>query len=135
MDNIELVRVGYDAFARGDRAKAHELCAPDVEWHPALGALLAQEVYRGPDEVVRVIFEEIPSVLTGFRSELLEIRELDDERVLGVARFGGTAASSGVEVDQVFGQVFTCREGRLVEMRSYPSKAEALDAASTGDVA
>jgi ketosteroid isomerase-like protein len=135
MDNIQLVRAGYEAFARGDRSKAHELCAPDIEWHPALGALLSQEVYRGPDEVVHVTFDEIPSVLTRFRSELLEIRELDDERVLAVARFGGIAASSGVEVDQVFGQVFTCREGRLVEMRSYPSKAEALAAAQTGDAA
>jgi ketosteroid isomerase-like protein len=135
MDKVELVRAGFDAFSRGERRWAYELCASDVEWSPALGALLSKEVYRGPDEVCAVIFDEIPSVLSDFHTEVLEIAELDEERVLAVARFGGTAASTGMEIAQVFGQIYTIRDGRLVEMRSYPSKAEALAAVGVSETA
>jgi ketosteroid isomerase-like protein len=53
---------------------------------------------------------------------------LDDDRVLGVVRFRGTATSTGMEVEQVFGQVFTARDGKVGEMRSYSSKEQALAA-------
>jgi ketosteroid isomerase-like protein len=128
VDNIDVVRAGFDAFSRGERHRAHELCAPNIEWYPALGALLSQEVYRGPDEVCEVCFDEIPAVLNDFRSEVLEISALDDETVLAVAKFGGTAASTGLEIMQIFGQIYSVRDGRITAMRSYPSREAALAA-------
>ena len=130
MDNVELIRAGYDAFVRGDREWLHANVTPDIEWRPALGMLLKQEVYRGPDEVEDVIWNEIPAVLTGFTAEVLEIEPLDDHRVLALVTFKGTATSTGMEVEQVFGQVFTLRDGKVTEMRSYSSKAQALAAVS-----
>ena len=128
MDNVELVRAGYDAFVRRDRDWLYANVTQDIEWHPAMGLLLKQEVYRGPEEVEDVIWNEIPAVLTGFTAEVLEVEPLDDDRVLGVVRFKGTAASTGMEVEQVFGQVYTARDGKVAEMRSYSSKEQALAA-------
>ena len=128
VDNVELIRAGYDAFVRRDRDWLYANVTPDIEWHPAMGALLKQEVYRGPDEVASVVFDEIPAVLEGFTAEVLEIEAIDDDRVLATVRFKGTAASSGMEVEQVFGQIYTVREGKCAELRSYTSKEQALAA-------
>ncbi len=128
MDNLELVRDGYEAFMRRDRAWLYANATPDIEWHPALATLLKQEVYRGPDEVAYVIFDEIPGVLDDFSAEVLEVEALGDERVLATARFKGTAASTGIEVEQVFFQVFTVRDGKCAELHSYTSKEQALAA-------
>jgi ketosteroid isomerase-like protein len=135
MDNLELVRVGFDAFERRDSDWLHAHVTPDVEWHPALGPLLSQEVYRGPDEVENVIFDEIPSVLNDFTSEVLELTEIDAERVLAIVKFKGTAASSGMEIEQVFGQIYTLHEGKVAAMHSYSSKAQALAAVGATDPA
>ena len=128
MDKVELVRAGYDAFVRRDREWLYANVAPDIEWHPAMATLLKQEVYRGPDEVAFVVFDEIPGVLKGFRADVLELEPLDEERVLATARFVGTAASTGMEVEQVFFQVFTVRDGKCAELHSYLSKEQALAA-------
>jgi ketosteroid isomerase-like protein len=129
MDNMELMRAGFDAFVRRDRTWPQRYCTPDVEWRPALGPLLSQEVYRGPDQVEHVIFDEIPAVLNDFTSEVLELTEIDDERVLAIVKFKGTAASGGMEIEQVFGQIYTLRDGMVAAMHSYSNKTEALDAA------
>lgn len=128
-ENAELVRRGYDAFARGDRqVLMDELFDPEVEWFPALGPLLEQSSYRGPEAVCHMLFEEIPSVLQGFRAEVLEVRDLGDEAVLAIVRFRGFA-TAGVEVEQLFFQVHWLREGKALVMRSYTSEAAALEAA------
>jgi ketosteroid isomerase-like protein len=135
MDNLELVRAGFDAFVRRDREWLHAYVTSDVEWHPALGPLLTQEIYRGPDEVEHVVFDEIPSVLNDFTSEVLELTEIDDERVLAIVIFKGTAASSGMEIEQVFGQIYTLRDGKVAAMQSYSSKAAALAALGVSETA
>jgi ketosteroid isomerase-like protein len=135
MDNLELVRAGFGAFVRRDRTWPERYCAPDIEWRPALGLLLSQEVYRGPEEVERVIFDEIPSVLNDFTSEVLELIEIDDERVLAIVNFKGVAASSGMEIEQIFGQIYTLRGGKVAAMQSYSSKADALAALGVSETA
>jgi ketosteroid isomerase-like protein len=128
MDNVELIRAGYDAFVRRDRDWLYANVTPDIEWHPAMGPLLKQSVYRGPQEVESVIWDEIPGVLAGFTAEVIEVERLDDERVLGIVKFKGTAVSTGMEIEQLFAQIFTARDGKVAEMRSYSSKEQALAA-------
>jgi ketosteroid isomerase-like protein len=135
MDNLELVRAGFDAFQRRDRAWLHAHVAPDIEWRPAMGPLLSQEVYTGPDEVEHVVFDEIPSVLNDFTSEVLELTAIDDERVLAIVNFKGTAAASGMEIEQVFGQIYTARDGKVAAMSSYSSRAAALAALGVSETA
>jgi ketosteroid isomerase-like protein len=125
-DNVDLVRRAYAAFATGDRGAVMELLTPDVVWYPALGLLLEQSIYHGPEAVCDLLFEEIPAVLEGFHAELLELHDLGEDRVLAIARFRGRAAGSDVE--QTFGQLFRGRDGRTCRMDSYPSRREALEA-------
>jgi uncharacterized protein len=127
-ENVELVRRGFRAFETGDRRAFTALLDPEAVWHPALELLLEQSSYHGPEAVCRLLFEEIPSVLEGFTSELLGVHDLGGDAVLAVVKFRGRAVSAGITVEQVFGQAFRVRDGKALEMRSYPSKAEALEA-------
>jgi ketosteroid isomerase-like protein len=39
-ENVERIRRGYEAFARGDVDAVLELLHPDVDWHPAIAPIL-----------------------------------------------------------------------------------------------
>ena len=46
-EDVEIVRSGYEAFARGDIEGVLEIMDPEVEWAPALAPLLGVEPVRG----------------------------------------------------------------------------------------
>ncbi len=127
-DNVETVRRAYEIFARGDREAAMQLLDPGVVWYPAVDLLTRQSIYHGPEAVCDLVFDEIPSLLEGFHTELLEVHDVADDRVLAIARLGGRVAGNETEVRQTFGQLFHVRDGRAVRMESYPSRREALEA-------
>ncbi|MFN2612638.1 MAG: nuclear transport factor 2 family protein [Solirubrobacterales bacterium] len=131
-ENVELVRKGFAAFARGDPEGLKALCHPDVTWYPALGPVLEQSSYHGPDAVCRLLFEEIPSVLEGYRAETLGLEDLGDA-VLAIVRFAGTSASTGLPVEQTFFQLFRHRNRKMIEMRGFTSREKALEAAGLSE--
>ena len=61
--------------------------------------------------------------------ELLELIDAGGDTVVALERFGGRAKRSGVDTDQVIGDVFTIRDGKIVRVREYPSLEAALEAA------
>lgn len=124
-----LVREAFRAFVERDRQAVRDLLDPEVVWYPALGALLDEKSYDGPDAVCSLVLDEIPSVIEGFTAEVLEIGELDEETALVLVRFNGRVPSVDMPIEQVFAQVHRVRNGKGIEMRAYPSKQEALDAA------
>lgn len=123
-----VVRRGYELTAGRDPESAREILADDARWFSALGSLMGKTLFVGFDEISRLVFEEIPSVLEGFRPELIEARHLGGEWSLAVVRWRATLRASGMELDQLFGQLCRIRDGRWQEMRSYPSVEAALAA-------
>ena len=105
-----------------------ELLDPDVVWYPAVGLLVEQSIYHGPEAVCRLVFDEIPAVIDDFRAELLEVHDVADDKVLAIGRFQGRARPDGSELAQTFGQLFHVRDGRATRMDSYPSRRDALRA-------
>jgi ketosteroid isomerase-like protein len=129
-DNVEHVRRGFAAFARGDREESASLLAPDAEFRPAMAGVLGRSVYRGREAVLRLLFEEQAEVLDGFAAELVEVEDLGGDAVLAVARFRGRARTGGLDVEQTFAQIHRVRDGQTLEMRAYPTVAEARRAAA-----
>ena len=128
VDKAEVIRRGYEVAGQRDPVAARELLAPDAVWHSAIGPMLGKTEYAGYDEIADLVWRQIPSVLADFRPEVLEIRDLGGDMVLAVVRWRATMRTSGLEVDQVFGQLCQVRDGRWREMRSYES-VEAAEAA------
>ncbi|HXF56848.1 MAG TPA: nuclear transport factor 2 family protein [Actinomycetota bacterium] len=121
--NEDLLRRGYEAFARGDLQTVGEVFADDIVWHvPGRGPLAG--TYRGRDEVMGFFARLFD--LSGGRFGL-EVHDLlaNDEHgvVLVVAR--GERAGKTLEAYDV--HVWHLRDGRAVEYWGHPFDLYAVD--------
>ena len=96
---MELVRTGFEALNRGDRATVARLLAPDVEWHSLAGPIVGVGTIRGREAMLR-FWQDVLESIEGFRASPEEVTDLGDDRVLVVARYEGRGRTSDAEVDQ-----------------------------------
>ena len=61
--------------------------------------------------------------------ELEEVRALDDERVLALFTEKATGRASGIETASSPATIWTLRDGKIVRLRAWVDRAEALEAA------
>ncbi len=127
-ENVEVVRRGYEAFARGDIEGVLEIMDPDVEWAPAIAPLLGVEPVRGRDELRHFFTRDLTEGFDDFEATALSIEDLGDA-VLVHTRFFGRGRASGVPVSLEAFSLVTLRNGKAVSYRDYETKAEALEAA------
>ncbi len=127
-ENVELIRRGYEAFARGDVDAVLELLHPDVDWFPAIAPILGAETVRGREAVRRLFTRDLFEGFDRFLAEPLSFEDLGDF-VLVMVRYTGRGESSGIEMDQRFATLFELRDGKTLTMRDYSTRAEALEAA------
>jgi ketosteroid isomerase-like protein len=127
-ENVETIRRGYEAFARGDVEAVLEVLDPDVDWHPAIAPILGVETVRGREAVRRFFTRDLFEGFDRFRAEALSFEDLGDF-VLVMVRYTGRGETSGIEMDQKFATLYELRDGKTLTMRDYPTRAEALEAA------
>ena len=110
-----------------------EMLDPEVEWHPALVALLEGEatVYRGREEV-RELLQDIFEAFADFRFEFLEIRDLGD-RILAVGEMRGRGTESGAEIESPWAFLIQFRNGKATHVRVYLDPKPALEAAGLSE--
>ena len=121
-EDIDVVRRLYAAFDDQEWATALGLFHPDVEWSPVEGT------FHGPDGVVAALAEWTES-WEEHRVDAEEFVQASD-RVLAVIHLTGRGAASGMEVDQRFFQIYDVRDGKIVRMKEFVTRAQALDAAA-----
>ena len=121
--NVDRIRDGYAAFAKGDFATLNELFAEDLVWHIGGRNQLAKD-YRGRDEVY------------GFFGRLLELTEgsfhLDLHTVLaddehGVALVATSASRGGKSVRINEAHVYHLRDGKVTEFWDASTDEYAFD--------
>jgi ketosteroid isomerase-like protein len=130
-ENIEIVRRGFEAYARRDVDQFLSYLDPDFELHSAIVGGAEGRVYRGHDGVRRWLADSDES-FEDLRIEPTEFRDLGD-RVLVFGRIRARGRESGLELDSPTGWVSTVRDGRLVKAEGFLSRAEALEAAGLRD--
>jgi hypothetical protein len=127
--NVELARRGYEALMRGDVDAIFELLARDLSWQgwePGEGDCHSRE------EAMTVISERLDQRAIG---ELKEVIPIDEERIIVVIRWNPDSELTYSELGLPEGQdetanLVTIRESKVVQMRDYKTKAEALAAVS-----
>jgi uncharacterized protein len=124
-ENVELVRLGYEAFNRGDLDGLLDLCAPDVEWQDPVA--IDTSAVTGKD-AVRAFFETVMEPWEELRREPEEIIDLGEDRVLVLFHTAARGKESGIEVDARAGDLLTIRDGLLLRWMAYPDRAAALEA-------
>ncbi len=121
-ENVELVRVIHDGWARGDFRAGSELYSADFAWDQHAEAVEPGS-RRGVE--VRAALRNIFEVYDDYRIEAEEFIDGGDQVVV-VARSTGVAKTSRMELDQTFAFVWTVREGRLARLQVFTDRDDAL---------
>jgi ketosteroid isomerase-like protein len=126
-ENVELTLLMIDAFNRRDVEAVIALTDEEGVWHPAIEALTeGGRTYRG-HAGTRQYYRDLAEVAEESHAEFSEVHDLGDQ-VLALGHLSIRFAS-GVEFVTEGGGLFTWRNGKCVETRTWLSRAEALEAA------
>jgi uncharacterized protein len=124
-ENVEIIKRHYGALNRGDIAALLDAVGPDCEWWDRDDDPDAT-VHRGPAALLARM-SEIDDVWEELRAEPQEFIDMDEFVVVPIRAVGrGRGSGVGVEFGEV--HVYRLRDGKIIELREYREKAEALKA-------
>ena len=113
--NEDLIRRGYDAFAKGDMETLRELFDPGIVWHFPGQSLLAGE-HRGVDAVLGFFGRTMELTAGTFRAELHDV-VADDEHTVGLHLATGQRQGRTLEDREVL--VAHIGDGKVIEVWQY----------------
>ena len=128
-ENVEVVKVAYEAFARGGLDRFVEHFTDDVEYHVLAGA---DDLIHGPihgKDALRAWLQDWIDMFEGFSMQLVELIDAGGITVFTAERYGGRARLSGVETDSANWTVFTIHDGKIAGGRECETREQALEAA------
>ena len=129
-ENVEASRLMWDRFLGADIPGALAFLDPEIEIHD-VPQMPDARVHRGHAGWQAQI-DKFNEAFTDITYELQESIDCG-EHVVSVVHASGTATSSGIPGDTTYAQVETWREGRVVSMRYFMSKEDALEAVGLGE--
>ena len=128
--NVDIVR-GIYADARGLTDGAGDRVAPDAEFDFS-ATYPDTPVVRGIDEL-RQFRDGGPWGGSPIHFEPERFFDVDDERVLVFVRVSATGTASGVNVETRVAHELTLRHGRVVRVRVFGDRDQALEAAGLSE--
>jgi ketosteroid isomerase-like protein len=129
-ENVEVVEAGFQALDRSGMESVFNLLAEEIEWD-VRADLPDSDVYRG-HEGVRKLFATFTDVMEDIWFEPEEFIEVGDQVVVPL-RWGGRGEGSGVRFEEREAWIFTVHAGKIVRIKEYPTKPEALEAAGLSE--
>ena len=126
-ENVEVVKEFTTLFEAGDREKWRDYFDPEVVWDTSASDMPAAGVYHGHAGIER-FFRDWLGTWDDYKFAAREYIDAGDAVVV-VFRQGGTGRGSGVRVERDFFSVYDLRESKVVRLRMYESREEALEAA------
>jgi ketosteroid isomerase-like protein len=137
-ENVEIVRRVYEAQARGDVKAVVALYDPEVELDNSRSPVgdfagTVGRVFRGQDAVQKA-FRDWYSVWANVESEVEELIDAGDDRVVSVFTYRARGRTSGVEVEfaHMAGD-WTIRDGKILRMAWFPTREAALASVRLAD--
>jgi len=130
--NVDVVRAVLEAQRTQDWAAFPRLYDPEIEWDDVAGLWGDWGVRRGFDDVRDAFltwFEAFEHVEFRLDGDVLE----SGDDVLTDILLSGRGRGSGLEVNQRITMIWTVRGGRVVLVKAYRERADALDAAGISD--
>jgi len=132
--NVEIVRRAYAAALQRpnpDFDTANALFDRDHLLVPTATTVEGRRL-RGADGF-REYLADLDGVFRSWEAKVVEIEELDDERVLAEAQHVGISREAGVPWEENAWYLATLRDGRIVRTDACRSRHEALEAAGLAE--
>jgi ketosteroid isomerase-like protein len=127
-ENVEIASRLYEQMSGGGFDAAWELVDPDLEWETSPN-LPDAGVYKGRERV-RAFLEEQYDVVWGGPPRVDIERTFDcGDDVLLFVRIRGHGSHTGIPLDVQIAQLVTLRDGKVVRVRVFPDRQEALEVA------
>ena len=124
-ENVDVVRAIIAAAETGDWDTAIKAFDPEVQLDQT--RLPGGGVYKGFTGVWS-FYEKWFGSWEEFRIDSQGVIAVPDGRVLSLDRVSGRGRRSGVEVAMETANVYTLRNGKIIQMTGYPARSEALEA-------
>ena len=133
VENVAAFKRASEAGTRFDTDALTAELDPDVEWYPALQALVegGAPVYRG-HEGIREMFRDFEGVISENHMEFPDIRDLGD-RVVALGIFRNRFKASGAEIESPIAYVVDFKSGKIVLVRTFLDHNQALEAAGLSE--
>jgi ketosteroid isomerase-like protein len=125
-EDVALAHRTYAAFNRRDLDEVLRVFDPEVEVHDP-PEMPDSAIHRGHDAVMRDWQRTFDS-FEEFTIEVEECRDLGGELFV-LLRYRGRGRGSGVTVDAQLAHVVTVKDGKLLRLRQFLDRQQALDAA------
>jgi ketosteroid isomerase-like protein len=129
-EGIQVVRRSFEAWNANDLQALEAAYDPDVIVDPPEGWPEGETAYGW--EAVRVQFERLKDAWEVEGVVVDEVEAVGD-RVLAQFRWVGRGKASGVDVDLPFWALFKVREARIVRLKYFLSRENAVSAAESPD--
>lgn len=111
-ENLELVRQGYDAYAKGDLSRLLSMMAPDIEWDiPSIPGVPFSGMRHGREQV-EAFFREV-SECQQLRSFHIGEMIAQGDRVVVTGHHDWTVNKNGADFGTDWVEIFTVRDGKL----------------------
>lgn len=123
-ENVEIVRSAYDRLNRMDAEGLIELCDPGFTMDMT-GRVFNPDVYEGAEGVRRFV-SGVADAWEAYRWEVEDTRS-EGDRVVALLHCHGTGRD-GLTVDWRVGWLWELREGRLLSVRFFRERSDALEA-------
>jgi ketosteroid isomerase-like protein len=125
--NLQVVRLGIEAFNAGDSARFAELATEDFGWFPGMPGAVGGGGYEGRDGIDRY-FSEVAETWERLTLDCDDLLDAGDVVVM-LGRAVGRGVGSGADVETPFGFVAEFRGPRIAKVTAYLDHAETLAAA------
>ena len=124
---VEIVRDSFRAFADEGLDALAEFWHPDINWRAMEGALDDVGEMHGTAAARRYLQDWLDTFedVTNVAEELLDV---GDDRVIAVQHATGPARLSGIETELRYAVVYTLRERKIIRIREYSDRDQALKA-------
>jgi ketosteroid isomerase-like protein len=118
--NLDLVRSIFSAWERGDFSSA-EWADPEIEYVTVGGPEPGSSTGKDTEDL-----RDFLSVWDDYRTEAEEYRELDNGRILVLARSSGRGKTSGLEIAHPRANLFHLHGGKVTRAVFYWDRDQAL---------
>jgi ketosteroid isomerase-like protein len=124
-ENVEIVAGTMEAFNQRGVQGLLDFADPEIEW-TTTGLYLEAGTYRGAAGIRRYI----GALIEEFENARIGPHELIDagNSVIAPARFTGRGKRSGAAVELTLTSVYTVEEGKIIRVRNFDNKGDALRA-------
>ena len=127
MNNIELLKKGYQHFAEGNIDAVLDLFHPEIEWNECKGFpyISGDGQFIGPSAIAQNVFTQIPKYYEDFNIDIQELFGSGDKVVM-VGHYKGIWKETGKEFKANATHVWTVKDEKLTRFFQAADTAEII---------